>query len=159
MKVGICSRKTMEARLKKGTLRHTAVISFYNPAGESHRGGNAVPIDFTGKCDRVMQIPLLDLDPEVLGDFGMTVDSYFPQADELAAFILQVKAEGLDLICQCEYGQSRSAGCAAAILQFFDRNGIEVFADYRYYPNQLVYHKVLDALEKQKRRKNDVSVL
>ena len=54
----------------------------------------------------------------------------------------------MDLICQCEYGQSRSAACAAAILEFYDKNGISIFADYRYYPNQLVYNKVKDALEK-----------
>ena len=52
----------------------------------------------------------------------------------------------LDILCQCEYGQSRSAACAAAILEYFDATGISVFADYRYYPNQVVYHKVMDAL-------------
>ena len=42
------------------------------------------------------------------------------------------------------------AGCAAAILEHFAGRGIDVFVDYRYYPNQLVYHKVFDALEKIK---------
>ena len=45
------------------------------------------------------------------------------------------------------YDQSRSAGCAAAILEHFYRRGIDIFADYKYYPNQVVYHKVFDALE------------
>ena len=53
----------------------------------------------------------------------------------------------MDIICQCEYGQSRSAGCAAAIREHFYSDGIKIFADYRYYPNQLVYNKVFDALE------------
>lgn len=101
-----------------------------------------------GKCDRVMQIELHDLDPEALADFDLTEEIYFPEADELAEFICKAKEEGLDIICQCEYGQSRSAGCAAAILQHFEGRGIDVFADYRYYPNQLVYHKVFDALIK-----------
>ena len=35
---------------------------------------------------------------------------------------------------------------SAAILESFDDTGISVFADYRYYPNQVVYHKVMDAL-------------
>ena len=36
------------------------------------------------------------------------------------------------------------------ILQHFSRKGTDVFADYRYYPNQLVYHKVHNALNKRK---------
>ena len=154
MKITIYSRKAMEALLSKGNLENTAIISFHDPIGRGRRYlENYEPIDFTGKCDRVMQIALHDLDPEALSDFGLTVDSYFPEADVLAAFIYKAKKEGLDIICQCEYGQSRSAGCAAAILQHFSKNGIDVFTDDRYYPNQLVYHKVFDALEKCKGEK------
>ena len=69
-----------------------------------------------------------------------------PEADALAKFICQSKADGLDILCQCEYGQSRRAACAAAILEYFDGSGISIFADYRYYPNQVVYHKIMDAL-------------
>ncbi|MDE7093984.1 MAG: hypothetical protein K2O52_03615, partial [Oscillospiraceae bacterium] len=56
-----------------------------------------------------------------------------------------------NIICQCDYGQSRSAGCASAILEHFYHTGISVFADYRRSPNQVVYHKVFDALEKYKK--------
>ena len=77
-------------------------------------------------------------------------ESYLANADALAGFIREAKERGLDIICQCDYGQSRSAACAAAILQHFECRGIDIFADYRYYPNQLVYHKIFDALEKVK---------
>ena len=60
----------------------------------------------------------------------------------------QCKKEGKDIICQCEYGESRSSGCAAAIHEYFYKDGIKIFADYRYYTNQMVYHKVYDALER-----------
>jgi len=151
MTVNIYSRKTMEALLAKGKIENAAIISFHDPVGRGRRClEDYDPIDFTGKCDRVMQIALHDLDPEALSDFDLTVETYFPEADALAEFIYKAKEDGLDIICQCEYGQSRSAGCAAAILQHFSKNGIDVFADYRYYPNQLVYHKVFDALEKYK---------
>ena len=40
------------------------------------------------------------------------------------------------------------AACAAAILQHFEKRGIEIFADYRYYPNQLIYNQIFDALER-----------
>lgn len=149
MTVKIYSRKVMEALLSKENLENTAVISFHDPVGRGHRYlEDYKPIDFTGKCDRVMQIALHDLDPEALADFGLTEETYFPEADELAEFIYKAKEDGLDIICQCEYGQSRSAGCAAAILQHFESRGIDIFTDYRYYPNQLVYHKVFDALTK-----------
>ena len=78
----------------------------------------------------------------------MTYETYFPEVDDLAEFIFNAKKEGKDIICQCEYGESRSSGCAAAIHEYFYKDGIKIFADYRYYPNQMVYHKVYDALER-----------
>jgi hypothetical protein len=88
-----------------------------------------------------------DLDLDYLPKKGYTYDNFFPEAPELADFINKTFLAGMDIICQCEYGQSRSAGCAAAILEHFYRRGIDIFADYKYYPNQVVYHKVFDALE------------
>ena len=78
----------------------------------------------------------------------LTADTYFPEAQALAEFIICAERDGLDILCQCEYGQSRSAACAAAIKEYFFGNGITVFADYRYYPNQLVFNKVYDALRR-----------
>ena len=124
-------------------MRDMAIISFCDPPGRRHV---YPPVDYTGRCDRVMTVAVHDLDPDALSDFGLTVEGYFPEADSIAAFIMQAISDGVDILCQCEYGQSRSAGCAAAILQYFSKDGISVFADYRYYPNQLVYHKVMDAL-------------
>ena len=69
------------------------------------------------------------------------------QAWQIAEFVLQHKVDTDVLICQCHYGQSRSAGCAAAIAEYFNGNGIDIFADERFYPNRLVYHKVIKALE------------
>ncbi len=151
----IYSRKAMEALLSEGNLKNTAIISFHDPVGRGRRcPQDYEPVDFTGKCERVMQIALHDLDPEALSDFGLTVETYFPEAYDLAEFIYKAKEDGFDIICQCEYGQSRSAGCAAAILQHFEGRGIDIFTDYRYYPNQLVYHKVFDALRKYEEQIN-----
>ena len=69
------------------------------------------------------------------------------QARKIAQFVFRHKSSTDVLICQCHYGQSRSAGCAAAITEHFNGNGIDIFADYRFYPNKLVFHKVLKALE------------
>ena len=78
----------------------------------------------------------------------MTYDTYFPEAAELADFIVKSIEKHYTIICQCEYGQSRSAACAAAIKEFYDKSGIQIFADYRYYPNQLIFNKLLDELVK-----------
>ena len=95
---------------------------------------------------QVFTVVVHDLDLTALPDVGLDYDTYMPEADALAAFICQARSDGLDILCQCEYGQSRSAACAAAILEYFNGTGTSVFADYRYYPNQVVYHKIMDAL-------------
>lgn len=147
MNVGIISRKTAEFLKTIGFPEKAAVISFYSP---SKNGGRAEPpVDYSGKTDRVFYIGIPDIDRECLSDYGYTMDSYFAEADELAEFIENALSDGYDLICQCDFGQSRSAACAAAILQHYSGCGIDIFADYRYYPNQLVYHKVFDALKKR----------
>ena len=51
----------------------------------------------------------------------MTYETYFPEVEELADFIYMAIEQGMDIICQCEYGQSRSAACAAAIKEHFEK--------------------------------------
>lgn len=146
MNVKICSRRAAEELLEQGFPEHTAAISFYDPPSKR----NAVqPLDYMGKTERVFPIAIRDLDLTALPEVGLDYETFFPEADKLAAFILQVEKDHLNIICQCEYGQSRSAACAAAIREYFCGDGIQIFADYRYYPNQVVYHKVFDALTKK----------
>lgn len=145
MNVTICSRKAAEELLHTDALSRTAVISFCDPPS-TDRPAPTPPLDYIGAAARVFTVAVRDLDLSVLPDVGLTYDTYLPEADALAAFIYQARADGLHILCQCEYGQSRSAACAAAILEHFDGTGISIFADYRYYPNQVVYHKIIDAL-------------
>lgn len=151
MKVQIYSRKAIEDLLQGDFPKNTAVISFYDPP--SKRTGEVFkPVDYKGKAERVFTIPIHDIDIEILEDYGLTFDTYFPEVNSLAEYIHQAHNDGLDIICQCEYGQSRSAACAAAILEHYYKDGISVFADYRYYPNQLVFNKVRKALEETTKR-------
>ena len=145
MNVTILSREDAEKLLESGFPQNVAVISFYDPPPE-RSGIISKPLDYSAVTSRVFAIPVHDIDVEVLKDFGLTVDTYFPEVDKLAEFILKAKEDGLDVICQCEYGQSRSAACAAAIREYFTGDGINIFSDYRYYPNQLVYNKIINAL-------------
>ncbi len=148
MNVEIYSRKMIEKLLIEKIPENTAIISFYDPKPKM-TSKKYEPVNYEGKCSYVFQIALYDLDIEVLKDYGLSYETYLPEADELAKFIYTAKKKGMNIICQCEYGQSRSAGCAAAILEHFFKTGINIFADYRYYPNQLVFHKIFDALAKQ----------
>lgn len=142
----------METYLKHNRLDRTAVISFYDPPTRRSPEGDT-PVDYAGKCDRVFPVALYDIDRSVLMDFGLTYDTYFPEADQLAEFIDRAVEDGLDIVCQCEYGQSRSAACTAAILEYYEGKGISIFSNDRYYPNQMVYRKVFDALEQVKRKR------
>jgi hypothetical protein len=144
MKVEIYSKKAITELIAKEFPKNTAVISFYTPKGRSDSEENRV--DYTNVCDKVFYVGIPDIDMEILSDYGYTYETYLAEAEQLAEFIKAAVAGGLNIICQCDYGQSRSAACAAAILQYYEGRGVDVFADYRYYPNQLVYHKVFDAL-------------
>ena len=127
--------------MKKDFPKNAVVISFYDPPGK-FRDAEYRPVDYTAKTNCVFQIALYDIDLAILPKY------HFTEASDLAEFIFEAYQDGLDIICQCEYGESRSSGCAAAIHEYFYKDGIKIFADYRYYPNQMVYHKVYDALER-----------
>ena len=121
----------MEKLLKSDFPENVAIISFYDPPG-SFRDADYQPVDYSTKTDCVFEVALHDIDFAVLPKYHLTYETYFPEADELAEFIFTAKKNGKDIICQCEYGESRSSGCAAAIHEYFYKNGIDVFADYRY---------------------------
>ena len=103
MNVTICSRKAAEELLRTDALSRTAVISFCDPPS-TDRPAPTPPLDYTGAAARVFTVAVRDLDLSVLPDVGLTYDTYLPEADALAAFIYQARADGLDILCQCEYG-------------------------------------------------------
>lgn len=153
MNIKIYSKKAIEELLKKvKKLENTAVISFYDPPNA--KGERAIPVDYSDKVDMIFQVAVNDIDIDVLPEYGLTFETYFTEVDELAEFIVEAHNKNMDIICQCEYGQSRSAACAAAILEYYNNNGISIFADYRYYPNQIIFNKVLDSLNKYNKIKN-----
>ena len=148
MKITICSRKTICDLIKNDSLKSSAVISFCDPpdSRKRFRDENYCPVNLNGLCARVLYVCVYDLDIEALSDFGLTPDTYYTEAKEVAEFVKKAVSDGLEIVCQCEYGQSRSAGCAAAILQYYEKDGISVFANYKYYPNHLIYNKTYSAL-------------
>ncbi len=145
-KIEVISRKIAEELIEKGIPENTAIISFSDPKTK-RTPPDYRPVKYPTECEHVFYVPVLDIDIEILEDFGLTYDMYFQEAPALAEFICRAVDGGMDIICQCEYGQSRSAACAAAIKEFFEKDGISIFADYRYYPNQLIFNKLLASLK------------
>ena len=145
MNVLIYSHKDIENLISSGDFpKNVLVISFHNPPNKYDDG---TPMDYSGVCDNVIYVAEFDFDLSYIQQQGRTYEDYFKNADEVAERVYDAYENNLEIICQCEYGQSRSAACAAAIREHFFKDGITIFSDYRYCPNQLVYHKVLDALE------------
>jgi len=68
------------------------------------------------------------------------------QSAAISEFILRHK--DLSFVCQCDAGISRSSAVAAAISNFFTGDDGEFVKGSRYYPNEIVYSKVLDHLNK-----------
>ena len=135
--INIYSRDFIENYiLPKDFFKNTAVIIFYDPDRYNNENDKYTLVDYSGKTDNVLYIPLDDFQTEL------------PEAEKIAEFVYSAKSKGLRIICQCESGQNRSAGCAAAILEHFSKSGGSIFNDDRYPPDEMVYYAVLDALER-----------
>lgn len=138
MNVSICSRKVILEMIKSGIPKNTAIISFSDTEEDF--------IKFPKTTD-VFHVAFYDVRPFTVAKHHY--ERILPEAKEIAKYILIKKKEGKDIICQCDYGVSRSAGCAAAILEMWNHNGLSIFKDYRYTPNQFVFNKVLHELSIQ----------
>lgn len=130
----INSRAVAERLIQNHFPDNTAVISFYDPDRYNTDKSYAL-VDYNGKANSVLYIPLDDFQTEL------------PEAEKIAEFVYSAKSKELQIICQCESGHNRSAGCAAAILEHFNQEGDSIFSDDRYHPDEMVYYAVLDALE------------
>jgi protein-tyrosine phosphatase len=135
MKAPIYSKPAIFELIKKGLPNNVAIVSFVDTKEDK--------IPFPKGTD-VLHVIFYDIRPFTVSK--NRYDRILPQAKEIAEYVYQKHSEGKDIICQCDYGVSRSAGLAAAILEMWGNQGIKVFADYRYSPNQFIYNKVLKEL-------------
>ena len=155
MEVAIFNREQIETLSQGGFAAYTALISITDAGWQF--------ADLENKPEFLLQLTFDDVDNDVFVDeLGRTPTEderkrieakYYmltdDQAGKIAEFILSVKDKADLLICQCEHGQSRSAAVAAAVLEYLDKSGIEIFADDNYYPNKMVFKKVLGELRKR----------
>lgn len=99
-----------------------------------------------------------DLDCEE--DRGEFARMYTVISDNDAASIAKFVNEWYNkvdiLVIHCYAGISRSAGCAAAILEHFTGDASQIYNDKNKVPNKLVYEKVLNALKNEEKRNEQI---
>ena len=151
MHVTVMGREEMEALVANPFPPDTAVISITDSDQDkvvfSHAPAHLLELKFDDVSFGIYQ-EILGRKPTVAEMRKIETKLHMlsnQQAGQLAAFVLDLPRH-TNLICQCEYGQSRSAAVAAAVMEHFYGNGIGIFADPRYYPNKFVFKKVLLAL-------------
>ena len=156
MKIQIESRASIKERSLKPFAPNTALITITDNDREfvtlKNKPDYLLAIKF---CDVAMDEVVFELNigRELTEDEKLKICEKYhmfsdKQAEQVAKFIKSILGKADTLICQCEYGQSRSAGMAAAVKQFLTFDGIVIFADDEYYPDKVVYRKVLSALER-----------
>jgi len=153
MNIEIESRYNIKNRALQPFPARTALISVTDKDCDfvalKNKPDYLLKMRFDDVSDAIFE-DLLGRKPTETEILQLTEDYYMfndEQAAEIADFVKAIASRAELLICQCEYGQSRSAGIAAAVKQFLYGDGIEIFADERYFPNKLVYRKVLAALK------------
>lgn len=163
MKIEIESRKSITVRARIPFPEHTALISIADLDVEFAELKNKPEYFLQLRfCDATKEIYEKEIGNERLeGILGrkLTVAETFKlmtkypindeQATEIAAFVKSILGRAEVLICQCDYGVSRSAGVAAAVKQFLNGDGNKIFEDKCYEPNKLVYEKVLTAIKNE----------
>lgn len=140
MNINIIDRKCAESLSSTGFAPNTALISICDTG--------ATPPNLRHDPAWMLRLVFDDISSDEIDEYKGQKYTLFDEsmARKTAEFVFKHKDEVETLICQCEYGQSRSAAIAAAVTEYFCGNGIEIFADDRYYPNKLVFRSTLQAL-------------
>lgn len=134
MRIFIKSRELIEEVAKNPFPNNIALISITDVGYEF--------AELKNKPAELLQLKFDDVDADE--PINIITDE---QAKEIADFYRRVSKTSTRIVCQCEHGQGRSAAIAAAIKEYTEGNGIEIFADDRYFPNKVVFRKVLKALK------------
>ena len=151
MNVEIMGREALVELAKEPFPEGTSIISITNTdhadVALEHQPDRMMHLKFDDVSDEIFE-ELLGRKPnvremhQIASRFHMLSNA---QTQQMADFVLSMHNEGT-LICQCEHGQSRSAGVAAAVMEYYHQKGINIFADVRYYPNKHVFRKLLCSL-------------
>ncbi len=113
------------------------IISISNP------GSPPVDVPQGAGCRGVLRLEFDDIEPPpVMEDDKLMTPA---QAGRICRFVAGHRDEVELIVCQCEAGQSRSPGVAAALASALGADDRQFF--HRYFPNRHVYRLVLRAAE------------
>lgn len=151
MNVKIMDRQALTELAKAPFAPDVAVISITDSDDEDvdllHQPEHLLRLKFDDVSDEIFE-ELLGRKPTV-GEMHRIANRFHmisnAQIRQIAEFVISRKNTGI-LICQCEYGQSRSAAIAAAVEEYHRHRGVHIFADPRYYPNKYIFRKLLRSL-------------
>jgi hypothetical protein len=129
----VCSLDNLSDRLDHDSEK-IAVISFYPYKGEKAYIPKSIP---------AFELCLVGLDFMQIQE---DAEVWFSQAKSMADFIDEWHKKGYHFICESVYADSRSSAVAAAILEHYEGQGIDIFSDFRYRPNQMIYLTLMKAL-------------
>lgn len=155
MKIRIVNRPDIEERALRPFKDKTALISITDADDDF--------AELEYKPDFLLQIKFDDVDNDIFLDMQgnllpesqhKTIANKYhiitdEQAEQIATFVKEISDKVELLICQCEHGQSRSAATASAITEYYNSDGIKIFASDEYFPNKIVYRKIYEALSKE----------
>lgn len=132
----VCSLSGLYGELKEMDDK-TAIVSFSDYPTAITRIPSSIP---------TFRIALMDYSFEQI---HVDAESWFREGRSLAYFIKEKREKGYRFLCQCECGVSRSAAVAAAILEYYEGKGIDIFSDFRYHPNKMIYLTLLKDLREK----------
>lgn len=154
MKIGIADRAGIEELCSRTLSKKLAVISItdfgapqaemvFKPEHLLRLSFNDIPLgkDLEEEFFRALspeEIRNLEIEHHAMSE---------EQIAQVVEFYNLIKDKADAVICQCEHGQSRSAAVAAALTQFVNGDGIEIFADSRYCPNKSIYRALIQKLK------------
>lgn len=153
MKIQIMGRIALEELARSPFDSKVAIISITDV--------NSSPVSLKNEPHKILKLSFEDIDNDLIVEelgYHPTQEhrNYIEQkynmfsqeqSNQISEFYKNIKGRIDILICQCEHGQSRSAAVAAAILEFESKRGIAVFSNDRYYPNKIVFRRVLKSLK------------
>lgn len=137
MKTVILKQKELIEYLKDKDDTKLALISFSDEGDDSFDLSNYKNLQYI-KCS------IDDLWYDEIKDEKVFNEVF----NNIGKFIVECHNKKIDtIICQCVHGESRSAACAAAINEYYNHDGIIIFADYKYSPNQYFYNKIYESIK------------
>ena len=144
MKVEILSQWDLRRKAAKGFDPRTALISLGDWGSE--------PFTLPRQPGHTLRLLCNDITPALV-NLSDPKDMFRLFSREQAGQVARFVYNHLDclFLCQCCYGSSRSAAVAAALLEHFEKRGMAIFRDDRYYPNLYIFRLTLQALEQEER--------